>query len=287
MANIYFIHAILSSIRFRQGVIDRASGGTGMMNISSRAYRSIPVPLPPLPEQKKIAQILSTWDEAIEQTRMLLAAAQRRKKALMQQLLTGKKRLAGFRGRTTIQRLHLMVKERSERWRNIAPLPVLSVTNDRGFVPQGEQFERRVASDDLNNYKVVRRGWFAYNPSRINVGSIDLLRTHDAGLLSPMYVVFETNPDRLLPEYLAQQTKSFMFAEQVRHLTQGSVRDSLGFDGLGAIKIFAPHISEQHAIAAVLAAADDEIKALEAQRVALERQKKGLMQKLLTGYIRI
>ena len=77
---------------------------------------------------------------------------------------------------------------------------VLSVTNSRGFISQEEYFEGTVHSQNISNYKIVRKNQFAYNPSRINVGSIDILTAYDEGALSPMYVVFEVNGSKLLEE---------------------------------------------------------------------------------------
>ena len=102
-----------------------------------------------------------------------------------------------------------------------------------------------------------------------------------------MYVIFETVDGKLFPNYMKQFIKSSWFNGHVRCLTQGSVRDSLSFDALEQIKIFAPSIDEQKRIADTLSDIDQEITLLENKRNALKKQEKGLMQKLLTGKIRV
>src|SRR5690606_17046466 len=92
---------------------------------------------------------------------------------------------------------------REEKLRNKSNLigRVLSVTNHSGFVLPEDQFSKRVASDDVSNYKVVLKGQYGYNPSRLNVGSFARLDDYDEGLLSPMYVVFSINERLLNSDY--------------------------------------------------------------------------------------
>ena len=98
-------------------------------------------------------------------------------------------------------KLSEVLKEKTERNKNNETNLVLSVTNSQGFVKQSDFFEGTVHSEDISNYKLVRKNEFAYNPSRINVGSIDILKDYDIGALSPMYVIFSVDENRLLPDY--------------------------------------------------------------------------------------
>ena len=261
--------------------------GNSVVHIYSSDLSKVKIPLPPLPEQKAIAQVLSTADAAIHTTEKLIAQKELRKKWLMQQLLTGKKRLKGFSGEVKLKVVEHYLKEISERNKDLKIKNVLSVTNSKGFINQSDQFDRVVASEDATNYKIVRKGQFAYNPSRVNVGSLDLLRDFESGILSPMYVVFETDKSQLLPDYFYFQLKTQWFYGHIPMFVQGSVRDSLSFDGLCSMKFFIPSIEEQTAIAQVLQAADKEISLLKAKAEKLREQKKGLMQQLLTGKKRI
>ncbi|MEE0266571.1 MAG: restriction endonuclease subunit S [Bacteroidales bacterium] len=242
--------------------------------------------LPPMAEQKKIAEILGIWDEAIEKQNLLIEKLELRKRALMQRLLTGRIRLPGFIDDVQYKKLKPLIVEKSERNTNQTYTNVLSVTNNRGFINQAEQFDREVASDNTANYKLVHRGQFAYNPSRVNVGSLDLLQTYDLGILIPMYIVFETRPT-MDSKFLYYQLKSGWFVGHIPMYVQGSVRDSLSFDGLENMKFWIPSLTEQKAIAEVLNTADKEIAIHSKTLDALRLQKRGLMQQLLTGKTRV
>lgn len=175
----------------------------------------------------------------------------------------------------------------SRRNKNLNISRVLSVTNSRGFILPEEQFSRVVASEDLSNYKVVKNGEFAYNPSRLNVGSIDRLDNFTDGVLSPMYVIFKCN-EKLSSNYMKHWITTTEFNTKVKNSAQGSVRETVDFKTLSSIKINLPSdISEQQAIADVLSTADDEINLLNQKLEALKEQKKGLMQQLLTGQVRV
>ena len=226
------------------------------------------------------------WDEAIEKQSRLIEKLELRKRGLMQRLLTGRTRLPGFIDDVQYKKLKPFIVEKSERNTNQTYTNVLSVTNNRGFINQAEQFDREVASDNTVNYKLVHRGQFAYNPSRVNVGSLDLLQTYDLGILSPMYIVFETRPT-MDPKFLYYQLKSGWFVGHIPMYVQGSVRDSLSFDGLENMKFWIPSLTEQKAIAEVLTTADNEIATHRKKLDALRLQKRGLMQQLLTGKTRV
>lgn len=146
-------------------------------------------------------------------------------------------------------------RNKAERVKN-----VLSVTNSQGFIRQEDYFEGTVHSQNISNYKIVRKNQFAYNPSRVNVGSIDILKTYDEGVLSPMYVVFEVDSTRLLPEYFKYYFQTHRFYENVKNNTQGSVRNSLSFKALADFEYFLPSIQEQEKIVKILEKVDVIIK---------------------------
>lgn len=261
--------------------------GSTIPSLSSSTIHSIKVLLPPLAEQEKIAEILGTWDEAIEKLTSLIEQKKLFKKGLMQKLLTGKVRLSTFTQPWKEVKLGAVLEAISRRNKNLNISRVLSVTNSRGFILPEEQFSRVVASEDLSNYKVVKNGEFAYNPSRLNVGSMDRLDNFTDGVLSPMYVIFKCN-EKLSSNYMKHWITTTEFNTKVRNSAQGSVRETVDFKTLSSIKINLPSdISEQQAIADVLSTADDEINLLNQKLEALKEQKKGLMQQLLTGQVRV
>lgn len=249
--------------------------------------------LPPLPEQRKIAQILSTWDRGIATTEKLIDTSKQQKKALMQQLLTGKKRLidpeTGKAFEENWERTHLksLLIEEKSRNKDNKITRVLSVTNHSGFVLPEDQFSKRVASENISNYKIVKQGQFGYNPSRLNVGSFACLNQFSEGVLSPMYVVFSTNDSKLQRDYLSYWMDSHEAKQRIKNSTQGSVRESVGFDALCSFPFILPALNEQQKIASVLTAADKEIELLEAKLAHLKQEKKALMQQLLTGKRRV
>lgn len=153
------------------------------------------------------------------------------------------------------------VHQVSVRNKSESHVEVYSVTNSEGFTKSTDYFSKEVFSKDISKYKVVGAGQFAYNPSRINVGSVDYLRCVNRALVSPLYIVFETS-DEIYPDYLLRYLKSNWGNAQIRANTEGAVRDSLKFKGLESIKIPLPSIDDQKRIANLLS----KVEGLIAQR---------------------
>ncbi|OYW39509.1 MAG: hypothetical protein B7Z35_03945 [Hydrogenophilales bacterium 12-61-10] len=143
------------------------------------------------------------------------------------------------------------VRQVSQRNRAEADIEVFSVTNSEGFTRSTDYFSKEVFSKDVSNYKVVSPGQFAYNPSRINVGSIDYLRHSSPVLVSPLYIVFKGEKE-VHADYLLRYLKSGWGNAQIRANTEGAVRDSLKFKGLENIKIPLPLLDDQIRIAHLL-----------------------------------
>ena len=144
--------------------------------------------------------------------------------------------------------LHSFVKEYSERNRNQHCTAVYSVTNSQGFVPSTEYFSKEVYSKDLSTYKIVKNGMIAYNPSRINVGSVAVQRAAEQVIVSPLYIVFEVDKKEMLPEYVSYFLHSDIGLSQIAMNTSGSVRDSLKFNALQKIEINVYSVEEQKKI---------------------------------------
>ncbi|SFR05276.1 restriction endonuclease subunit S [Desulfoscipio geothermicus] len=237
------------------------------------------VPLPPLPEQTAIADLLSIWEQAIEKTERLIVAKEKRFKWLLSRLISDTKHPRGH--------VRDFTEEISKRNRDGAVDIVLSITNHSGFVLPEEHFERRIASIDLSNYKIITGGQYAYNPSRINVGSIARLDGLDKGVLSPMYVVFKVNEKKVLSDFFLHWLLSHEAKERIRKSAQGSVRETVSFKDFGAISFPIPSPEQQHRIVEVLNIVRQEIDLLKKQAEAYRKQKRGLMQKLLSGTWRV
>lgn len=237
------------------------------------------VPFPNIELQQEIADLLSTWDTAIQKTEQLIAAKERHYSHELSRLIS--------RGQHPHAHVGAFAEEVSARNRGGNEARVLSVTNSRGFVLPEDQFERRVASADLSNYKVVHRGQYAYNPSRINVGSIARLDGWDDGVLSPMYVVFRIDEAKANSDYLLHWLNSHEARQRIKNSAQGSVRETVSFSEFAAITIPLPDSNTQTAIARYLNALREEIDLFGQSVTALKTQKRGLMQKLLTGQWRL
>lgn len=166
-----------------------------------------------------------------------------------------------------------VISEQSERVKDKHEIPVWSVSNKDGFVDPETQFSKRVASEDTSNYKIIRRNYFAYNPSRINVGSIALNASDSVGCVSPMYVVFKIDEDKIDPHYLFYLIKHETFHAEIMRLSQGAVRSQLKFKDLSRIKVPLPPLEIQRDFVErietkqrAIAAAREVITALETER---------------------
>lgn len=270
--------------------LSTGDGGRGGLNLD--LLSNLIIPIPHLPEQKKIAEILSIWDEGIEQTRQLITAAKRRKKALMQKLLTGKKRLPGFKSAWPTKKLFSITERIITSPASTDGYPVLSITAGTGFVSQEDKFSKVIAGRHIEHYVLLRKGEFSYNKGnsyRYPQGCAYRLQEYDIGLVPDVFYSFRLKPG-INPEFVEQFFHAGLHGTQLRRWINTGVRNN-GLLNLNASDFFNlqipfPEIKEQRAIAAVLRTADEEIAALEIKLAALEKQKKGLMQKLLTGRIR-
>jgi type I restriction enzyme, S subunit len=273
----YLLYALLSPMTQRH--IKEMSFGATVEHIKVEDALRIPITFPPLPEQTAIASLLSTWDQVIEKTERLIIAKEKRYLWLLSSVISNSKYHHGH--------IRDFASEVSKRNSGAAIERVLSVTNRNGFVLPEDQFERRVASSDLSNYKIVTSGQYAYNPSRINVGSIARLDGWDSGVLSPMYVVFKINEKKVNSDFFLHWLESHEAKERIRKSAQGSVRETVSFADLGAIPFPLPILEKQQVVAETLNTARQEIDLLKKQAQAYRKQKRGLMQKLLTGEWRV
>ena len=137
---------------------------------------------------------------------------------------------------------------------------VCSVTNSQGFVLSTEFFTKEVFSKELRTYKLVERNQLAYNPSRINVGSIALQDIADEVVVSPLYIVFAVDASRIDSSYLLRYLKSRPGLKQVEFNSIGTVRNNLKYDGLCQISVPLPSLEVQRSRVRSLIALETEIK---------------------------
>ena len=235
--------------------------------------------LPPLPEQQKIATILSTQDKVIELKEKLLAQKQQQKKYLMQQLLTGKKRLPGFDRKWNYVKANEIFKSIVDKSHD-GKLEVLSSTQDKGIVPRSQvDIDIKYNENSLSTYKKVCEGDFVIS-LRSFQGGIEY--SNYAGIVSPAYTVLRAIV-KIDSGYYKQFFKSSNYIKRLNVAVYG-IRDGkqISYDDFGQIKIPVPPIEEQREVAKVLSTADHEIDLLQKSIEAEKQKKKALMQLLLT-----
>ncbi|MBR7414873.1 restriction endonuclease subunit S [Klebsiella quasipneumoniae] len=274
-------------------------GGTKQANLSAKQLQEIPVLIPPELEQKKIAQILSTWDKAISVTEKLLANSQRQKKALMQQLLTGKKRLLDENGTRFSEtwKLYTLSKlfQRVTTKNNGKSNNVVTISGQHGLIKQEDFFKKTVASDTLDGYFLLKKGQFAYNKSYSNgypMGAIKRLNRYPEGVVTTLYICFElTIPKKSCGDYWEHYFESGLLNNSLSQIAHegGRAHGLLNVkpSDFFSLKVAVPGFEEQQKIASVLSAADTEISTLEKKLACLKDEKKALMQQLLTGKRRV
>jgi len=263
------------------------AGTSTIPDLNHSDFYRILIPLPPLPEQKKIADILSTWDKAIETTQALIKKLQLRKKGLMQQLLTGKKRLPGFSGEWEVVQFKDIIKERSEY--PDGDLPLYSLTIQDGVTPKTERYERSfLLTTTVKAYKKMCTNDFALNPMNLRFGAI---AKHSGDLdvcVSKYYNIFYCLDD-FNSTYFEYYLQSNPMIQYYNKMAIGSLEEKkrVHFSDFIKFKKQLPSFKEQTAIAQVLTKTDDGINQTQNYLEQLQKQKKGLMQQLLTGQKRV
>ena len=224
----------------RKKDIAKVAQGVSIVHLHGSDLATVQVNYPSIDEQRKIAFLLSLLDQRIAIQNRLIEDLKKLKTALCELLYDESEHncLIGD-----------LVEQISIRNKQGESFKILSVSNQLGFVEQSEQFEgRTIASQDTSNYKIVSLNDFAYNPARINVGSIAKLKVIEKGIVSPMYVCFRCK-DGVLPDYLETFFDTQYFFLEMEKRLEGSVRMCLSFEGLSDIPINLPSLMEQQAIA--------------------------------------
>ncbi|WP_271405470.1 restriction endonuclease subunit S [Tenacibaculum soleae] len=275
---------LLYSISNQKKYMDKVATKTAVPYMNKDNCNSIPVIYPSFSEQQKIANFLTSIDtqiQILEKKKTLLAQY---KKGIMQKIFKQELRFKDDDGNDFAEweekKLGEYLTHKSRRNKKLEVTRTLSVSNSKGFVLQSEQFDNhRVASKDVSNYKIVEKNDIAYNPSRINVGSIATLKDFEIGIVSPMYVVFSLK-DTLDLTFFENLISTHLFKHLVKVGCSGSVRDSLNFDDLESFKLKIPSLAEQTKIANFLSAIDKNIALVNTKIEHTKSYKKGLLQQM-------
>ena len=288
--NEYLFNFLFSNIIKRQ--FHKLLVGSNYPAINSSDVKNLKIPLPPLQEQKKIADCLSTWDSAIEKQNALINALTDRKKALMQQLLTGKKRLPGFSG----------------EWKEVSLIELADFR--RGSFPQpyglpewydnenGEPFIQVYDVGDNFNLKPTTKSKISElaQVQSVFIKKGTLIVTLQGSIGKVAITNYDAYIDRTLLLFSSFKMKVdiYFIMYQIHNLfniekekAPGGIIKTITKEVLSNFKIKLPSFEEQTAIAEILATADRELQLQKEKLAQLQTQKKGLMQVLLTGKKRL
>lgn len=260
------------------------------INIGTKEFMDMPIPYPSLAEQKKIADCLSSLDKYIDATKRKLELLKEHKKGLMQRLFPAKGkttpelRFPEFQndGEWQIVSLGEITSVVNRRNKSNRSLPIYSINNAEGFVPQSQQFagmDSEARGYDISAYKIIGKHTFAYNPARINVGSIGYSGELKDILISSLYVCFKTM-DNVDDDFLMCFFNSYIFNQAVESNVEGGIRSYLFYENFSRIKIAIPSLYEQKRIASCITSIEDMIKQTNKQICLLETHKNGLLQQL-------
>ena len=272
-----FIKLLLNTNYYRYLATRDQFAGGGVQNLNVQMVKDYPIPVPPLLEQKKIAQILSTWDQAISATEELLENSQKQKKALMQQLLTGKKRLLDENG-----------GEFSDEWQRIELGLLLDYQQPTPYLVESTAYSDSYETPVLTAGKTFILG-YTNESSGIYQDQLPVI-IFDDFTTDSKYVNFPFKAKSSAMKILtAKKGVSIKFVFEAMQMLQFTV----GGHQRHWISIFSnlviplPNIKEQQQIAEVLSLADQEIETLQKKLDCLKQEKKALMQQLLTGKKRV
>lgn len=255
----------------------------GVSHLNAGLLKQIAVPVAPIREQHRVAQILSTWDQAIVAAEQLVANSLRQRLGLTQALISDRSRQA--RGMPTLPREHASAIFLPRSMRRNEGLELLSVMQDVGVVPRSS-LDRKVVMPEgsTDGYKLVEPGDFVIS-LRSFEGGLEYSRFR--GLVSPAYTVLQPAKP-IVDDFYRHYFKSREFIGRLAVAVIG-IRDGkqISYDDFEFLKLPYPPIAEQEAIAKTLNAAEQVVKQHETYLQLLRQEKAALMSQLLTGKRRV
>ncbi|WP_312149941.1 restriction endonuclease subunit S [Empedobacter sp.] len=277
--NLFYLSLLLNNIDFEKYIT-----GSTIPHIYFKDYKIKNIPLPPLPEQQKIAEVLSTWDKAIQETDAIIKKLVDRNKALANKLFE--------ENNWQINKLSDLFERITDKNKE-GNTTVTTISAKHGFIRQEDFFNKTVASKDLSNYYLINKGDFCYNKSYskdYDWGVVKRLNDFEKAVVTTLYICFRfkdnsQNSDfwelyfenKILDKGLSKVAQEGGRAHGLLNVTSGD---------FFSIKVKVPSLEEQNAIAEILNTANQEVKQYQQKLEALKLQKKGLMQQLLTGKVR-
>lgn len=269
----------------------RAGQGQSVVHIYPSDLKKVKLPIPPLPEQKAIADCLSTWDKGIEKLSALIASKKEQKKGLMQQLLTGKKRLDGFTEEWEEVKLEDLAEYRRgsfpqpyglAKWYDDNGMPFIQVYDVDDNFKLKEDTKRKISDLAAEKSIFVPKGTLIITIQ----GSIGRLAITDYDAYMDRTLLLFTRFKKQVNKYFIMYQLYRLFQIEKERAPGGTIK-TITIRVLSKFTINITSIEEQNTIAGILNIADKEIELLEQKLEAFKIQKKGLMQVLLTGTKRL
>jgi len=265
--------------------IAKIAQGISVVHLYADKLKKLDIYYPKIAEQKKISTFISLIDERIQTQMKIIEGLEKLIKGLQEQIFSQKLRFKDengnkFAGWEDYLLSEILIKN-SERNKRLKYANIQSVSNKYGFINQEKLFEdRRIASKNTSNYYIIRKGVFAYNPSRIDVGSLAYKFDDNTSIISPLYISFWVDQAYIVDEFLLNWFMTQYFTIQINNLFEGSVRNTLSFESFGKVKINLPSIEEQKAIANFLSSINQRIDNERQLLTQYQNQKKFLLQNL-------
>ncbi|MFH5885313.1 restriction endonuclease subunit S [Halalkalibaculum sp. DA3122] len=263
--------------------------------ISRDEVTNFVIKIPPKEERKQIVEIINEWQRGIQKLKKLIKTKKRYKKGLMQQLLSGKKRFPEFEDESWQEvELGKVFQRVTQKNEDEEVTNVLTISAQDGLVSQTDYYDKSVASKDLSRYIVLQEGDLAYNKSYSDgypLGAIKRLEEYEKGVLSPLYICFRIDSPKLDSDFMTHFFENGGLDHDIYKIAREGARNhgllNVSIKDFFKIRFKVPQIEEQKKIAKVLNKAKKEIELLEEELDAVKKQKKGLMQQLLTGKTRV
>ena len=266
--------------------IQKESQGSKVLSINVGRISKIKLSFPSKTEQGKITSLISLVEKRIYKSMKIIENLKLQKNIIVKKIFSQGLQLKNINENSFPKWIEKKLGDITEivnkRNKNNEKLPVYSINNKLGFVPQNEQFEG-IDSDergyDINLYKIINKNTFAYNPARINVGSIGYSNNLENIIISSLYVCFKSKQE-INDAFLFQYLKTDMFNKEVLKNVEGGVRDYLFYENFSRIRVNIPTLEEQNKIAQILSSFDEKIN-LEIDLISqYELQKKYLLSNL-------
>ncbi|WP_340105412.1 restriction endonuclease subunit S [Rhodohalobacter sp. 8-1] len=277
-----------------------ATGTSGSMkNITQNDFLKLPVAFPPKHEQDQIVNIIEKWDEAISNVDNLIKAKKQYKKGLMQRLLSGKMRFPEFEGEDWVEvklgdiaevissNLDKKIKEGQEDVRLCNYMDVY----DNAVIDSSISFMESTASErEIEKYTLKEDDVIITKDSETadDIANAAVVKNLESRVLCGYHLaIIRPNREKVLGDFLAKQIMTFAYRKQLFQMANGATRYGLRISDIENAKFHIPSLKEQKKISSFINCNNKEISLLIEEKQAFETQKKGLMQKLLTGKVRV